>query len=68
MKNQNSMSCCHCWLDYRNFLEVNGQEKSQEWLDTWDKNKTCMAMDGHDGPHEWVYDSDIVVEFLDLEE
>lgn len=52
---------CHCWKDYRDWLEADGQNGTDEWLGTFDDSKTCMAMDGHDGPHEWISDSDISV-------
>jgi hypothetical protein len=28
-----------------------------------DRGQTCMLADGHDGPHEWTPDDEIVVEF-----
>ena len=54
----------HCWKDYREWLEENGQHMTDEWLDTFDNGKTCMAMDGHDGIHEWIADSEISVSVL----
>lgn len=38
----------HCWEDGP---EIDGV------------GSTCMLRDGHDGPHEWVKDSEILIEF-----
>lgn len=54
----------HCWKDYREWLAENGQNGTDEWVGTFDDSKTCMAIDGHDGPHEWVSDSGICVSVL----
>jgi len=29
-----------------------------------DCGTTCMLLDGHDGPHEWTRDDEIVIQFL----
>lgn len=52
----------HCWKDYKEWLEENGHAGTDEWLDSFADNKTCMAISQHDGPHVWVSDSDIIVE------
>ena len=41
----------HCWVD--------GPD------DTDGMSQTCMLPDGHQGPHEWTRDSDILVTFPD---
>jgi hypothetical protein len=33
------------------------------WEDGPDSDSTCMLDDGHDGPHEFTPDSEIVVKF-----
>jgi hypothetical protein len=53
----------HCWQGKREHTEFG----SQEWHDTFldDGDGTCMLDDGHDGPHEFTPDSQIIVQFLD---
>lgn len=43
----------HCWKDRREWLEENGRRMSDEWLDTFDDNETCMAPDGITNPVMW---------------
>jgi hypothetical protein len=48
------MTETRCWEDRRSY-----------YVD-WDSPaETCMLPDGHDGPHEWTPDSEIVVQFSD---
>ncbi len=54
----------HCLKDYRTWLEENDLHGSDEWLETFGTNKSCMAEDGHAGEHMWVPDSEIEVGFL----
>lgn len=52
----------HCWKDYRTHLEEIGQIYSEEWVETWHEGgKTCLLEDGHDGDHDFVNDSTIMV-------
>lgn len=39
----------HCW---------EGGPETEDGCST-----TCMLLDGHDGPHEWTRDDEIVVRF-----
>ena len=54
----------HCWKDYRDWIEEMGKKGTEEWLATFDNNKTCMAKPGHDGQHEWTEDSIISISFI----
>jgi hypothetical protein len=48
---------CNCWEDRR------------EFYDDWDLPAgTCLLPDGHDGPHEFTDDSDIIIQFVSLDE
>lgn len=52
----------HCWhgaLDDVEFGTPEYLELSRRWPD----GATCMLLDGHDGPHEYVSDTDILVSF-----
>lgn len=51
----------HCWADYMETLPFG----SQEWIDciVEDKNASCLLEHGHEGPHEWTPDKEIVVKF-----
>lgn len=52
----------HCWAGYLESLEFG----SEEWVEAFDKgDATCLLPDGHEGPHEWTPDSDIMVRFDD---
>lgn len=54
----------HCWKDYRTHLEEIGQIYSESWCATYtDGNKTCMSEADHEGEHDFVEDSSIVVSF-----
>ena len=54
----------HCWKDYREYLVETGREYSPEHVDTYyNGNKTCMLEAGHEGEHDFVADSSIVVTF-----
>lgn len=52
-----------CWKDYHEWLEENGQYMSDEWANAFSDGGTCMAADGHAGPHEFIPDSDVSISF-----
>ena len=43
----------HCW------------ESEREWIEETYGGRTCMLPEGHDGPHEWTPDDEIVLCFKD---
>lgn len=47
----------HCWEEYR--------EETGEFDGFWpvEKAYSCLLENGHDGPHEFTADSDIMVHF-----
>lgn len=54
----------HCWKDFREHLEEMGRGDTDEHLATYyGWNKTCLLSDGHEGKHEWTYDSDVRLTF-----
>lgn len=53
----------HCWKGKRDWLEENGQLGSDEWLETYECDSSCMLESGHEGPHEFVRDDDIGITF-----
>lgn len=54
----------HCWKDRLAWIEDVHGHGSDEWCAAYDKpSATCMLEDGHDGPHEFMPDSDIAVSF-----
>jgi hypothetical protein len=58
----------HCWADKAEHVAKEHGEYSPQHIDTMygpSGNATCMLEDGHDGPHDWTSDSEIVVEFTD---
>ena len=55
----------YCWKDYQEWIE---ETTGKPWYDQEDplnheKGKTCMLLNGHDGPHEWTPDDEIMIEF-----
>lgn len=55
----------HCWKDKREWaLETFGEHSDEHLATHMDGgNATCLLEDGHEGPHEWTADGDIVVSF-----
>ena len=54
----------HCWADELSQYDIG----SEEWRDVALRgNATCLLPAGHKGPHEFIPDSEITVEFV-LEE
>lgn len=47
----------HCWED--------GPRKNETWK-SLGTGSTCMLTDGHDGPHEFTWDDEIVLTFVDV--
>jgi hypothetical protein len=45
----------HCWADVRDGLEL--------WESIDMPGATCFLPDGHDGPHEFTPDSEVVISF-----
>ena len=51
----------HCWKDRADHAaDVHGWG-SDEWAKAYVDNATCMRERGHDGPHDFVPDDQIVV-------
>jgi hypothetical protein len=54
----------HCWTSRLECCEWG----SDEWFRTLDEEPaTCLLAEGHEGPHEWTPDEEIVVEFVPVE-
>jgi hypothetical protein len=55
------MAKAHCWASKLETLE----EYSPEWMKIYDGgvDSSCMLWNGHEGPHEFVPDNEIGVEF-----
>lgn len=51
----------HCWQGRRDTLEYASQEYFDE-IETC--GHTCLLENGHDGPHEWTRDDEIMVTFV----
>lgn len=51
----------HCWIGNSEVVEWG----SDAWAEAFNNPATCMLLDGHEGPHEFVPDSEIVVSFED---
>ncbi len=53
----------HCWADKKAWAEETYGYLSPEHVEAESQNCTCMLLDGHDGPHEWTPNDEIVVQF-----
>ena len=54
----------HCWTDKHDWADEEYGWGSEKHLEIYDApNATCMLWEGHDGPHDWVPDSEITVQF-----
>jgi len=52
----------HCWKDYREHIEETCGVGSDAWNASFDRSGgTCMLPEGHDGPHEFTADDQIMV-------
>ncbi len=49
----------HCWADKVSQFEPS----TPEWLEALENNGTCLLPAGHEGPHEWTPDQEVVVQF-----
>lgn len=54
----------HCWKGNDEDIEFG----SDEWAEAFLNPATCMLEAGHEGPHEFVPDSEIGVTFIEREE
>ncbi|MBM4321578.1 MAG: hypothetical protein FJ125_16955 [Deltaproteobacteria bacterium] len=53
----------HCWQDRLDWVWQQGAKLgSPEYLDALEHPATCMLPAGHEGPHEWTPDEEIVIE------
>ncbi|MDY0059811.1 MAG: hypothetical protein RBU45_08385 [Myxococcota bacterium] len=53
----------HCWQDRLDWVWQKGAKLgSPEYLDAIEHPATCMLPAGHEGPHEWMPDEEIVIE------
>lgn len=53
----------HCWADRSSQAADEHGFGSEQWADAFVANGTCMLEAGHEGPHEFTPDDQIVVEF-----
>ena len=51
-----------CWQGHRDQFEVGTDEYIQSWIDYPD-GATCLLPEGHEGPHEWTPDDQILISF-----
>ena len=61
----NGEKIVHCWEGKGEWIEERFGFRSQEYLEYLaDEDRcTCMLPRGHDGPHEWTPDKNIVIRF-----
>lgn len=53
----------HCWQDRLDWVWQQGAKLgSPAYLDALEHPATCMLPAGHEGPHEWTSDEEIVIE------
>lgn len=58
------MARAHCWHDFHEWLRETYGVASDEYIDQREKpSASCLLWDGHEGPHEWTDDTQIVVRF-----
>ena len=54
----------HCWKDQLEDAEERFRIGSKEWAAVYDgPGGSCMLPIGHDGPHEFTPDDQVVVDF-----
>lgn len=63
----------HCWTDRRTAIEEahpNDYQMRDDWAETYGDagNGTCMLERGHEGPHEFTPDDQIVIGFPEVPE
>lgn len=55
----------HCWKDKTEHITDLHGFGSDEWAESFNEpSATCMLESGHEGPHEFVPDSQIGVTFI----
>jgi len=54
----------HCWAGKADQYEIG----ADEWAEAMAHPATCLLPDGHDGPHDWTPDEEIIIEFPPKEE
>lgn len=60
------MAKLHCWKSKLEWLSETYGDDSDEYLSglvSEDGASTCMLERGHDGPHEWTPDGEILITF-----
>jgi len=51
----------HCWKsNVEEAAEIHGYA-SEQWGDAMNHPSTCMLLEGHEGPHDFVFDGDILI-------
>jgi len=51
-----------CWKDKYEYLVEIGADPEEIW-DAYVNPGTCLLPEGHEGPHDFVPDSEILIEF-----
>lgn len=62
------MARAHCWTGKGEWLEDTYGWRSveyAEYITNDEPRSTCMLFDGHDGPHVWTPDNEILITFSD---
>lgn len=54
----------HCWQGKAEHVAEQHGHGSPEWAEAFIEPATCMPPHGHDGPHEWTLDNEILVTFV----
>lgn len=56
----------HCWTDKLEWIIETYGDLSSHWYDYVAREgpgETCMLEKGHEGPHEWTPDDQIIITF-----
>jgi hypothetical protein len=54
----------HCWMGRLEYAEQTYGRYSDEWVEVFNlPSSTCMLKAGHNGPHRWTKDSNIIIQF-----
>ena len=53
----------HCWKDNAEEAAERFGWGSDEWAEAFNNPASCMLEGGHDGPHDFVSDSKIGIQF-----
>ena len=57
------MATLHCWKSNVEHAEETFGYCSDHHAEAMNNRSTCLLLDGHEGPHEFVFDGDIMVKF-----